>query len=75
MTTKPKPRTRIAKQPQWDSYCLDEIVIPIQRAADDSDQIMVYDLNGIDIVCHPGESPKTAVRLWMEALDAEDAAR
>ena len=43
----------------------------MQGRADQANQVLVYDLNGIDIVCHPGESPKTAARLWRGALDAQ----
>ena len=67
MTTKPKHTARLPEQPQWLGRHLDNIVVDVQQVADRSDQIMVYNLNGPDIVCHPGESPKTAARLWWEA--------
>jgi hypothetical protein len=73
MSTQLQPRYHLPEQPEWGGLDLDEIVVLLQTKANISNRIMSYDLNGIDIVCHPRELPRTAARLWTEAMAAESA--
>lgn len=61
------PRVRLPLQPQWTGFHLTEIAESIQMHADRTGQVLSYDLNGSDIVCHPGDPVAVAIAGWRQS--------